>query len=167
MTQLDSAGPPCSRWVLVCSVGSSALTEECSVPDAMVGLSKYLRTDRWNYSCALSKPNGAALTRSSAPLLEVIGRGGEQINKIQQESGCKVQFAHGELCTCCSIGVLKDVIGAIGCLNVFCICSQTLLAFQKEEFLSPGHQMPYSKERFPTLRQLVTAIESRQKDTVN
>uniref|UniRef100_H3D983 KH-type splicing regulatory protein n=1 Tax=Tetraodon nigroviridis TaxID=99883 RepID=H3D983_TETNG len=44
------------------SVGSSALTEECSVPDAMVGL--------------------------------IIGRGGEQINKIQQESGCKVQFAH-------------------------------------------------------------------------
>ncbi|XP_011610756.1 far upstream element-binding protein 2 isoform X1 [Takifugu rubripes] len=44
------------------SVGPSALTEECSVPDAMVGL--------------------------------IIGRGGEQINKIQQESGCKVQFAH-------------------------------------------------------------------------
>lgn len=31
----------------------------------------------------------------------------------------------------------------------FCICSQTLLAFQKEEFLSPGHQMPYSKQMFP------------------
>lgn len=27
----------------------------------------------------------------------VIGRGGEQINKIQQDSGCKVQIAHGEL----------------------------------------------------------------------
>lgn len=26
----------------------------------------------------------------------VIGRGGEQINKIQQESGCKVQIAPGE-----------------------------------------------------------------------
>lgn len=28
---------------------------------------------------------------------KVIGRGGEQINKIQQDSGCKVQIAHGQL----------------------------------------------------------------------
>lgn len=28
--------------LFVCSVGSSALTEECSVPDAMVGLSEYI-----------------------------------------------------------------------------------------------------------------------------
>uniref|UniRef100_A0A8C7CEP8 KH-type splicing regulatory protein n=1 Tax=Oncorhynchus kisutch TaxID=8019 RepID=A0A8C7CEP8_ONCKI len=34
-----------------------------------------------------------ALPSSSPP---VIGRGGEQINKIQQESGCKVQIASGE-----------------------------------------------------------------------
>lgn len=26
----------------------------------------------------------------------VIGRGGEHINKIQRDSGCKVQIAHGE-----------------------------------------------------------------------
>lgn len=44
------------------SVRPSTMTEECRVPDSMVGL--------------------------------IIGRGGEQINKIQQESGCKVQIAH-------------------------------------------------------------------------
>nr|XP_046262289.1 far upstream element-binding protein 2 [Scatophagus argus] len=44
------------------SVRPSTITEECRVPDGMVGL--------------------------------IIGRGGEQINKIQQESGCKVQIAH-------------------------------------------------------------------------
>uniref|UniRef100_A0A672HCK6 KH-type splicing regulatory protein n=1 Tax=Salarias fasciatus TaxID=181472 RepID=A0A672HCK6_SALFA len=44
------------------SVRPSTMTEECRVPDAMVGL--------------------------------IIGRGGEQINKIQQDSGCKVQIAH-------------------------------------------------------------------------
>ncbi|XP_034452993.1 far upstream element-binding protein 2 isoform X3 [Hippoglossus hippoglossus] len=44
------------------SVRPSTMTEECNVPDAMVGL--------------------------------IIGRGGEQINKIQQDSGCKVQIAH-------------------------------------------------------------------------
>ncbi|KAM9792642.1 far upstream element-binding protein 2 [Neosynchiropus ocellatus] len=44
------------------SVRSSTMTEECRVPDSMVGL--------------------------------IIGRGGEQINKIQQDSGCKVQIAH-------------------------------------------------------------------------
>lgn len=32
-------------------------------------------------------------------LSSVIGRGGEQINKIQQESGCKVQIAPGTGCT--------------------------------------------------------------------
>lgn len=40
----------------------STMTEECRIPDSMVGL--------------------------------IIGRGGEQINKIQQDSGCKVQIAH-------------------------------------------------------------------------
>nr|XP_057921221.1 far upstream element-binding protein 2 [Doryrhamphus excisus]XP_057921222.1 far upstream element-binding protein 2 [Doryrhamphus excisus] len=44
------------------SMRPSTMTEECRVPDAMVGL--------------------------------IIGRGGEQINKIQQDSGCKVQIAH-------------------------------------------------------------------------
>ncbi|KAM9313703.1 far upstream element-binding protein 2 isoform 2-T2 [Pholidichthys leucotaenia] len=44
------------------SVRPSTMTEECRVPDSMVGL--------------------------------IIGRGGEQINKIQQDSGCKVQIAH-------------------------------------------------------------------------
>uniref|UniRef100_A0A3Q3XH41 K Homology domain-containing protein n=1 Tax=Mola mola TaxID=94237 RepID=A0A3Q3XH41_MOLML len=43
-------------------VRPSTISEECRVPDGMVGL--------------------------------VIGRGGEQINKIQQDSGCKVQIAH-------------------------------------------------------------------------
>ncbi|XP_061129365.1 far upstream element-binding protein 2-like isoform X1 [Syngnathus typhle] len=42
--------------------GMMTMTEECRVPDSMVGL--------------------------------VIGRGGEHINKIQRESGCKVQIAH-------------------------------------------------------------------------
>lgn len=28
----------------------------------------------------------------------VIGRGGEQISKIQQDSGCKVQIAPGNVC---------------------------------------------------------------------
>lgn len=32
-------------------------------------------------------------------LSAVIGRGGEQINKIQQESGCKVQIAPGAIFT--------------------------------------------------------------------
>lgn len=34
-------------------------------------------------------------TQFAASLSPVIGRGGEQINKIQQESGCKVQIAPG------------------------------------------------------------------------
>lgn len=38
-------------------------------------------------------------TDLSFSLFPVIGRGGEQINKIQQESGCKVQIAPGTVCS--------------------------------------------------------------------
>lgn len=37
-----------------------------------------------------------AVSKWCVCLFVVIGRGGEQINKIQQESGCKVQIAPGE-----------------------------------------------------------------------
>lgn len=30
------------------------------------------------------------------PFLKVIGRGGEQISRLQQESGCKIQIAPGK-----------------------------------------------------------------------
>lgn len=41
--RLEDEGHACVMFVLfVCSVGPSALTEECSVPDAMVGLSEYI-----------------------------------------------------------------------------------------------------------------------------
>ena len=30
--------------------------------------------------------------------LLVIGRGGEQISRLQQESGCKIQIAPGKIC---------------------------------------------------------------------
>lgn len=42
--------------LFVCSVGSSTLTEECSVPDAMVGLSEYISISIFNQRCSLHTP---------------------------------------------------------------------------------------------------------------
>lgn len=39
-----------------------------------------------------------SLTVNHFPI--VIGRGGEQISRIQQDSGCKIQIAPGELTLC-------------------------------------------------------------------
>ena len=94
------------------------VTEEYRVPDGMVGLSEYTHrvqtahtflwphvlahdiTCKWCFNhvwvhahCLKPRPNQFLVVFSS-----VIGRGGEQINKIQQDSGCKVQIAPGELC---------------------------------------------------------------------
>lgn len=41
--------------LFVCSVGSSALTEECSVPDAMVGLSEYINI--FDQRCSFHTPH--------------------------------------------------------------------------------------------------------------
>lgn len=43
--------------LFVCSVGSSALTEECSVPDAMVGLSEYISICVFNQRCYFNTPH--------------------------------------------------------------------------------------------------------------
>lgn len=78
------------------------MTEEYRVPDGMVGLSEYMHICFLNHRhdarvavLRVFKLNSQCL--NCCPFT-VIGRGGEQINKIQQDSGCKVQIAHGELC---------------------------------------------------------------------
>lgn len=75
-------------------------------------------------------------------LVLVIGRGGEQINKIQQDSGCKVQIAAGKN------DVLEVVRG--GCaeqatMDVLCLCFQTVEACPSEVCLSQAPLTPYSK----------------------
>ncbi|XP_016139721.1 far upstream element-binding protein 2-like isoform X1 [Sinocyclocheilus grahami] len=101
------------------SVRPSSITEEYRVPDGMVGLileenqsSSLLNTSADGTPAESSSSCGSMRERESdgdvrsksaerqglfhAQLEQtttVIGRGGEQINKIQQESGCKVQIA--------------------------------------------------------------------------
>lgn len=74
------------------------MTEECRVPDAMVGLSEYRPRLNYRHDVFVAALCVFRLTfRCLCGVPEVIGRGGEQINKIQQDSGCKVQIAHGKL----------------------------------------------------------------------
>ncbi len=53
----------------------------------------------------------------------VIGRGGEQINKIQQDSGCKVQIAPGESRTASeeSASLLFSCMRCDGTCCVLCV----------------------------------------------
>lgn len=71
------------------------------MPDSMVGLSECSLTVSAHFQAALCKTlTDTLLTMCTDTLLSVetvIGRGGEQINKIQQESGCKVQIAPGTI----------------------------------------------------------------------
>ena len=82
----------------VCSVRPSTMTEDYAVPDAMVGLSEYMSIyllNHTNIPCVWYVLS-LKFTYFFNVVAEVIGRGGEQINKIQHDSGCKVQIAHGE-----------------------------------------------------------------------
>lgn len=64
---------------------NAILTEEFHVPDKMVGLSK-LNSSLSAYSL---------LWNNYQSLHLVIGRGGEQITRLQAESACKIQMAAG------------------------------------------------------------------------
>lgn len=61
-------------------------TEEVAVPDKMVGLSKYSSLSS-SYRYNLSSNCVTCI------VLLVIGRGGEQISRLQAESGAKIQMA--------------------------------------------------------------------------
>lgn len=72
------------------------MTEEYKVPDGMVGFSKLS-----GHSVAVQYCEGfyqmlfLQILSLLFFFLQVIGRGGEQISRIQQESGCKIQIAPG------------------------------------------------------------------------
>ncbi|XP_077380976.1 far upstream element-binding protein 2 isoform X1 [Festucalex cinctus] len=75
------------------------ITEECRVPDSMVGL--------------------------------IIGRGGEHINKIQRESGCKVQIAHD------SAGLSERSVSLTGAPDAIQRAKALI-----DEIVSRGHDSP-------------------------
>ncbi|XP_061625561.1 far upstream element-binding protein 2 isoform X3 [Phyllopteryx taeniolatus] len=75
------------------------ITEECKVPDSMVGL--------------------------------IIGRGGEHINKIQRDSGCKVQIAHD------SAGLSERSVSLTGPPEAIQKAKMLI-----DEILSRGHDSP-------------------------
>ncbi|XP_049577642.1 far upstream element-binding protein 2 isoform X2 [Syngnathus scovelli] len=79
--------------------GMMTMTEECRVPDSMVGL--------------------------------VIGRGGEHINKIQRESGCKVQIAHD------SAGLSERSVSLTGSPDAIKRAKALI-----DEIISRGHDSP-------------------------
>jgi len=62
-------------------------TEEVAVPDKMVGLSK-----AWHLTTRLSHSKSSIVFFLLCHVL-VIGRGGEQISRLQAESGAKIQMA--------------------------------------------------------------------------
>lgn len=80
----------------ICFVALRSISEDFKVPDGMVGFSMYLfknpkpQNAHWRCFCSLLK------VMPFFPLPLVIGRGGEQISRLQQESGCKIQIAPGE-----------------------------------------------------------------------
>lgn len=105
-------------WCRFCSLLSAPLslyrtsvTEEYRVPDGMVGLSEWgLCGSPRSVLCPVPPPpmgGGGVISPGPTPSIHallfprfslVIGRGGEQINKIQQDSGCKVQISPGRCC---------------------------------------------------------------------
>lgn len=89
-------------------------------------------------------------TYSVLSLSPVIGRGGEQINKIQQDSGCKVQIAPGNTSLLAkttihshSISVTVNTFMILVVLNTVFV--QTVEAFQTEASLSQVPLTLYSK----------------------
>lgn len=85
----------------------------------------------------------------------VIGRGGEQINKIQQESGCKVQIAPGNDCASFKLaeqfsaffGILIFNFTILLVVKLDHVFVQTMEAFQRGVSLSQALLTPYSKCR--------------------
>ena len=89
---------------------STTVTEEYRVPDGMVGLSEWggvleggggvTWSGMWGGGVGGGKRGGGHISIPPPSMLcavpAVIGRGGEQINKIQQDSGCKVQISPGK-----------------------------------------------------------------------
>lgn len=89
-------------------------------------------------------------TYSLFSLSPVIGRGGEQINKIQQDSGCKVQIAPGNTSLLAKTTIHTHSVSIT--VNTFMILVvldtvfvQTAEAFQTEVSLSQVPLTPYSK----------------------
>ncbi|XP_077427529.1 far upstream element-binding protein 2 isoform X2 [Vanacampus margaritifer] len=80
------------------------ITEECRVPDGMVGL--------------------------------IIGRGGEHINKIQRDSGCKVQIAHD------SAGLSERTVSLTGAPDAIQRAKALI-----DEIVSRGHDSPNGQTR--------------------
>lgn len=79
----------------------STVTEEYRVPDGMVGLSECggVRGGGARGALGIRAVCGGQRSPPMVPFSlfpPVIGRGGEQINKIQQDSGCKVQISPGK-----------------------------------------------------------------------
>lgn len=77
-----------------------SISEEFKVPDGMVGFSMFTFED----SSTESHKSLFVLLDNLCKmfsLLLVIGRGGEQISRLQQESGCKIQIAPGKCCCWC------------------------------------------------------------------
>ncbi|KAG8249207.1 Far upstream element-binding protein 3 [Homalodisca vitripennis] len=94
-------------------------SEDIRVPDKMVGL-------KWEVSSEPVPPvkaDGVAHPFEASKSLRVIGRGGEQISRLQSESGCKIQMAPDSggqperVCTLTgnaqSISRAKELISAI------------------------------------------------------
>lgn len=78
-----------------------SISEEYKVPDGMVGFSKLSDSFFPNSYPRLEALEDFHLNLINNPVLinhssAVIGRGGEQISRIQQDSGCKIQIAPGE-----------------------------------------------------------------------
>ena len=81
------------------------ITIEIKVPNGMVGLGKGLKIEPILGASFVLPPT-------------VIGRGGEMINKLQSESGARIQVAPGKLLGCCSFQLCLLLSEGCGCLLV-------------------------------------------------
>ena len=90
------------KLTLICYVVFRSISEEFKVPDGMVGFSKWLglgltlNSEKWFSNVYIKRLEVTLFFFFFFNI--VIGRGGEQISRLQQESGCKIQIAPGKIC---------------------------------------------------------------------